>query len=328
MQLELINKELNEKIKQITLPQAVRVAAIYLKKFYPEQELETLYHKIKYQSNTSLSFQKSEIQSIYFTQENNQIQATLTLNFHGIFGSSSPLPSHYSEMVIESLDDDKVLFDFLNLFNHHLQRFIYPIWEKHRYYIQYKKDLSDRFSKYILSFLGLSLNLQYSTTLDLSKLIPYIGLLSMKQKSIGSLRSILRHYLSYKDIYIDECILAQYNIPQFQQCALGEKNNELNSNFLIGDSILSRNTKFKILLKNASIDELIQYSILGEKSTQVNDLISFTLNEQLEHEICIEIHEDQKTSWHMQEDKECFIGVNCWIGEPCGTEQIILAKKG
>lgn len=328
MQLEIINKELNETIGQITLPQAVRLAAIYLKKFYNNESFEELYNKIRFQSNTSLSFQKSEINSLEFIHENEKIICIITLNFHGIFGSSSPLPSHYSEMVMKSLDEDKVLYDFLNLFNHHLQRFIYPIWEKHRYYIQYKKDLSDRFSKYILSFLGINVNLKNSTTLDLAKLIPYIGLLSMKQKSIGSLTSILRHYLSYKEISIQECVLAQYEIPSWQHCALGQSNISLGGDFLIGQTITSRNTKFRITLENATIKELVQYSILGEKSQQVKDLITFALNEHLEHEICIKINENEKKQWQMEQNNHCYIGVNCWIGQPLGNEEIILAQKG
>ncbi len=328
MQLEIINKELSEKIKQITLPQGIRVAAIYLKKFYPNEEFDSLYGKITYKSNTSLSFQKSEIDTIEFIEINNQIKAQITLNFLGIFGSSSPLPSHYSEMVIQSLDEDRVLYDFLNLFNHHLQRFIYPIWEKHRYYIQYKKDLSDRFSKYILALLGAHINLKYATTLNLSKMIPYIGLLTMKQKSTGSLRAILRHYLSHEEIYITECVLTKYSIPLWQRGALGIENNQLGSSFLIGESVMSRNTKFRIEIKEATMNDLIQYSILGEKSVQVKDLITFALNEQLEHEICIEINEDQKAQWEMKDNSQFYIGVNCWIGQPTGTENIILAQKG
>lgn len=328
MQLELINKELNESIQQITLPQAVRLAVTYLKKFHRYEDFESLYHKIKFRSNTSLSFQKSEIHSIEFITEDEKIYCILTLNFHGIFGSSSPLPSHYSEMVMNSLDEDRVLYDFLNLFNHHLQRFIYPMWEKHRYYIQYKKDLSDRFSKYILSFLGINVNIKDSTTLNLAKMIPYIGLLSMKQKSIGSLTSILRHYLSYKDISIEECVLSQYMIPSWQHCALGEANIQLGKDFLIGQSVMSRNTKFRITLENATIKELIEYSILGEKSLQVQDLITFALSEHLEHEICIKINEDEKQQWQIDQNKDCYIGINCWIGEPIGNEEIILAQKG
>lgn len=328
MQLEIINEKINNTIKQINLPQAIRVTCIYLKKFYDNEDFDNLYKKIVFKSNPSLSFQRSEIDKIKFISENNEIKAEITLNFSSIFGSSSPMPSHLSEMVLSSLDSDKVLYDFLNLFNHHLQKFIYPIWEKHRYYVQYKRDLTDKFSKYILSFFGLYSRLESNSTLNLQKLIPYIGLLSMKHKSIGTLKAILRHYLNYGEIEIIQCILTKYNIPKWQNSLLGESNISLGSDFLIGETIISKNSKFQILLNNANSGNLIEYSVLGEKISQVKELITFALNEHLEYEICLDIKKEKKIPLFLNEEDKRYLGINCWIGESNFDEKIILAQKG
>jgi len=238
------------------------------------------------------------------------------------------LPSHYSEMVLYSIDSDKILHDFLNLFNHRLQRFVYPIWEKHRYYIQYKDDLKDRFSKYILSFLGLySQTNSSSVNLNLKKLIPYIGILSMKHKSAGTLKSILRHYLSHSDIEINQCIPSKYNIPKWQQCSLGEANMSLGGDFLIGESIVSKNSKFQVLLKNVKSEDLIKYSIRGNKMAELNELIAFSLNEPLEYEVCLEIKKEEKELFILNENDDRFLGINSWIGNSSTDEQIIMVDK-
>jgi len=329
MQLKLINDKVNSSIKKYKLPQAIRVVTSYLKQFYPKEDSKNLYKRVIFKANHSLAFQKSEIKEIYFIEVQKEIKVEITLNFLGIFGSSSPLPSHYSELILYNVDADKVLYDFLNLFNHHLQRFVYPIWEKHRYYIQYKNDLSDLFSKYILSFLGLySHHKNPNSSLNLKKLIPYIGILSMKHKSVGTLKSILRHYLSHKDIDIIQCIPSKYQIPSWQHCSLGDSNMSLGSDFLIGESIVSKNSKFRILLKNATSDDLIKYSIHGNMMTELNNLVSFSLNEPLEHEVCLEIKKDEKKELLLYEDDERFLGVNCWIGDSTEDEQIIMAQKG
>lgn len=65
-QLEIINRDINDSIKKTTLPQAIRITCIYLKKFYPNESFEQLYKRIKFNSNVSLSFQKSEIDKINF----------------------------------------------------------------------------------------------------------------------------------------------------------------------------------------------------------------------------------------------------------------------
>ncbi len=324
-----INNRIKESTSKYSLPQSIRVVCNYLKKFYPEVSSEMLYKKIIFKANPSLSFQRSEIKNILFINTESGVKVEMTLNFLGIFGSSSPMPSNYTEMVLDSVDSDRVLHDFLNLFNHHLQRFVYPIWEKHRYYIQYKNDLKDKFSKYILSFLGLySHSQEVSSSLNLQKLIPYIGILSMKHKSAGTLKSILRHYLSHNDIEIIQCIPSKYKIPSWQYSSLGESNISLGSNFLIGETIVSKNAKFQVLLKNVTSKDLVKYSVLGKKMKELNELISFSLKEPLEHEVCLEIKHEEKEMLVLDQENKKYLGVNSWIGESHYDEQIIIAQKG
>jgi type VI secretion system protein ImpH len=324
-----INKRIKESTSKYSLPQSIRVVCAYLKKFYPSLNQDKLYEKIIFKANPSLAFQRSEINKIVFVKTDSDVKVEMTLNFLGIFGSSSPMPSNYTEMVLDSVDSDMVLHDFLNLFNHHLQRFVYPIWKKHRYYIQYKSDLKDKFSKYILSFLGLySHSQEASSSLDLQKLIPYIGILSMKHKSAGTLKSILRHYLSHNDIEIVQCIPSKYKIPSWQYSSLGESNISLGSDFLIGESIVSKNAKFQILLKDVTSADLVKYSVLGKKMKELNELVSFSLKEPLEHEVCLKIKHEEKSMLVLDQNDKRYLGVNSWIGESYFDEQIIIAQKG
>ncbi|AXX92435.1 type VI secretion system baseplate subunit TssG [Malaciobacter molluscorum LMG 25693] len=328
MNINSINSLLNENISKYTLPQIIRVICGYLKEHYINKTSLEVYEYIRFKSNPSLSFQKSEIAKVEFVEEKN-LKVEVTLNFLSIFGSASPMPSHYSEMVLDSLDNDKVLYDFLNLFNHHLQKFVYPIWQNYRYYIQYQNDLSDRFSKYVFSFLGLYSNrIENNSSLNLKKLLPYIGILCMKHKSSGTLKSILRHYLDHKNLEIIQCVKDKYEIPSWQQSKLGENNCGLNSSFLIGEFVESRNAKFQILLKNVKNYQLVEYSILGKKMKELKELISFSLNEPLKHEICFEIKKEEKTCLNLENNKNQFLGINTWIGQSFYDEKIIIAQKG
>lgn len=329
MNIDDINKRIKESTFNYSLPQSIRIVCAYLKKFYPEKEYEKLYDKIIFQANPSLAFQKTEIASINFIEIEEEVKVEIRLNFLGIFGSSSPMPSHFTEMVLDSVDSDMLLHDFLNLFNHHLQRFVYPIWKKHRYYIQYRHDLKDKFSMYILSFLGLYSNINLNnSSLNLQKLIPYIGILSMKHKSAGTLKAVIRHYLSHDDIEIIQCIPSKYNIPSWQYSSLGNKNISLGSDFLIGESVVSKNAKFRILLKDAKDEDLIKYSVLGEKMAELNNLISFSLNEPLEHDVCFEIKKENKKKLILDENGKTYLGINSWIGNSDFDENIIIAQKG
>jgi len=319
-----INAFIAPSIRKYTLTQAVRVSASYLRDSYPKESAETLYERLKFRANSSLAFQKSEVSKMEFVETPNGRLVEITLNFLGIFGSASPLPSHYSEMVLRSLDGDKILHDFLNIFNHHLQKLVYQVWEKQRYYIQYQHDLQDKFSKYMLSLLGLyDQSSRPDLSLDLRRLMPYIGILSMRQKSSGTLVAILRHYLEHDDIEIVQCVTTEVGIPSFQQASLGQKNMQLGRNMLLGKSIKTKGAKFQILLNNVSFDQLYDYSLHGKKMQELNELIKFAMSEPLEYEVCLSLSDESEMikGWHLGEHH---LGVNAWMGENSYDKKIVV----
>lgn len=329
MLLEKINDKLNKTIKNIKLAQVIRIAIVFLKPFYSNETEKNLYNNLIFKANPSLSFQKSDVSNIEFKEIDKKIVVEITLNFLSIFGSQSPMPSNYSEMVLRSYESDKILYDFLNLFNHHLQRFIYPIWEKHRYYVQYQKDLSDTFSKYILSFLGLRMNfIDKKSKINLSKLLCYSGLLNMRFQSANNIKSILRHYLSHNDLEIFEFIPQKYNIPMWQKAKLGLENSKLGEDFLIGNYVVGRNNKFKILLNNSKFEDLIAYSIFGEKIYELEELINFMVQEPLSYDLVLQIKKDEKKEFILKEESNFYLGINCWIGQNTMDEEILMIRKG
>jgi type VI secretion system protein ImpH len=325
MNLETLNKELNRSIVKYSLAQGVRVAMTYLKKIYPEESPEKLYKRLRFKSNPSLSFAKSELSKMEFVEKGNAKYIEITINFLGLFGATSPLPSHYSEMVLDSVDNDEVLKDFLDLFNHHLQKMVYPIWERQRYYIQYQTDLRDHFSKYILSLLGLYSESQEKTTaLNLRKILPYVGLLSMKQKSAGTLVSILRHYLEHDKLEIIQRIPTNIEIPSWQYSTLGENNCNLGENTLIGTHVRTKNSKFQVLLRDISFEGLYEYSLHGGKMGELQELIDLSLSEPLRHELCLEIKKENIESFQLSKHH---LGINCFLGKVQQDTKIILNAK-
>lgn len=327
--LILINRSIKKNVKKYSLASAIRVISYHLKELYKKDDFSFLYKKIHFRSNHSLSFQKSEIQDIDFIIENDEIRVYITLNFLGIFGAGSPLPSHYNERVLESYEKDKVLHDFLNLFNNNLQKFIYPIWEKQKYYVQYENKLQDKFSKYMLSILGLYANVNdENKQMDFNKLLPYLGILSMKQKSASTLASIIKFYIDFEDIEIIQCITMNSKIPSWQYGRLGDENCSLGESFLIGEFVTNRSSKFRIVLKNASSKDMLKYSILGNKMDALKDLVSFLVNEPLEYDVCLEIKKDKKDDFYLSVENKQYLGINTWIGEHIEDEKLLIAEKG
>ena len=311
-------------LKNITFPIAIRLVQSTLIELFPNKSSEDLYELLLFKASPSLAFQKSDVQNIIFIQNVNSFRVEVTINFLNILGASSPLPSHYNERVLDDSHHKHILLDFLDMLNHRLKKLIYPIWERNRYYILYNEDLSDKFSKYILSTLGLYSQFQGApTSLDLHKLLPFSGILSMHQKSTVSLLALIKHYFDHDEIEIEEGIISKSFLPKNQQFNLGESNSLLGETTCIGTFILSRNLKFRIHFKKISWKVLEDFTLNGKKRNQLFDLIRLTQNNPLDYDIALTIDKHEIKSCSMEKNS-IYLGANSWIGNIQKNQTIIV----
>ena len=325
--IDLVNKSLHTVIKNVTLPIAIRLVMIFLKQMHPKKDFDKLYECIYFTGNPSLSFQSSDVESVLFSidETKNSIHVEMQLNFLSIFGASSPLPYHYNEAVLDDSYEDRILHDFLNMYNHRLKRLIYPIWSQQRYYIQYHKDLTDNFSNYVLSIMGLNQTARMkSTSLNLHRLLPYAGLLSMRQKSTESLLSILKHYFSHEYISIEEGVVSKAILPENQYVLLGDENCMLGIDMSIGEFMLTRNLKFRIHFKNMTWEALNDFSLLGNKKEALKTLMHYIQTDPLEYDFAVSIKKEYIQPCIMGEEGEIHLGVNGWIGEIDEDKSVIV----
>ncbi|MCF6244377.1 MAG: type VI secretion system baseplate subunit TssG [Sulfurovum sp.] len=326
--LQYINKTLQKVIKNITFPVAIRLIQSTLIDLFPNKNFKELYTLLLFKASPSLAFQRSDIQEVVFLQHENSFRVEIIVNFLSIFGASSPLPTHYNERVLDDSYNDKILLDFLDMLNHRLKKLIYPIWERHRYYVVYDKNLDDNFSKYILSILGLYSQYKEKggeTSLNLHKLLPFSGILSMHQKSTVSLLTILKHYFEHEDIEIEEGIIAKSHLPKTQHFNLGENNSHLGENTCIGSFILSRNLKFKIHFKNISWLLLEDFTLNHKKRSELFDLVRLIQNNPLDYEVALSIPKREIKPCLLGKENS-YLGANIWIGELQQEQTILLSN--
>lgn len=95
----------------------------------PQQEV------VRFGSHASVEFPASQIDDIAAARDETH-PARMTVNFFGLIGPVSALPQHYTEIVLERLArKDRVLLEFLDLFNHRLISLFYRAWEKYQFWI-------------------------------------------------------------------------------------------------------------------------------------------------------------------------------------------------
>ncbi len=325
--LELINAVVEKVVHKITLPVAMQLIMDILGRMFPDMSEEEIYEMVLFKTDPSLAFPKSDIQNIRFINIADGVRVEVTVSFLSIFGAASPLPTHYNEKVLEDSQNEQVLLDFLDMLNHRLKKLIYPIWIKQRYYVQYRSDLKDGFSKYILSILGLYGHADgIPSNLKLHKLLPFSGILSIQQKSKETLATVLRHYFSHEELTIEEGVVSKAVIPKDQYGALGSSNSTLGSDMSLGMFILTRSLKFAIVFNNTSWKDLSEFAVDGKRREELSSLMRFLQKNPLAYDIRLRVKKD--------EIRSCIVGlgggrlgVDTWIGN-VEDDQTITLQSG
>jgi type VI secretion system protein VasG len=175
--------ELSRDIREYSLFQGVLLVLERLRREHPGLDDARLYQLIEFQANPSLGFPGSDIEKVEYFKENGKVRARLRLNLISLFGAGSPLPAFYGEQALGDNVDGNPTRDFLDLFNDRLQRLLFPIWQKYRYYSRFASGARDPFSSQLFSLIGLGGDaIREQPELNWKRLLPYLGLLSLRNQ--------------------------------------------------------------------------------------------------------------------------------------------------
>ena len=157
------------------------------------------------------------------------------INFLGIQGSSSQLPSYILEKL--ALNDDggdgwSLLFDF---FNNYITWIFYDVVSMGSYAKSFNYNLDDNISNILLSFLGIK-NKDTAKTY-----LPFAPLIVNLRRPKKQIERILQITFNLKDrLTIIENLPHHIPVISSQQNYLGIKNCQLGKNFIIGSFLLIR----------------------------------------------------------------------------------------
>ena len=181
-------------IREYSLFQAVLLVVDRLREAHPELDDDALYDRLEFRANPSLGFPASDIDRVDFFEEHGQVRARLRVNLLSLVGAGSPLPAFYGEQALGE-EDGNPTRDLLDVFHHRLQRLMLPIWRKYRYCASFQSGAQDPFSEQLFALIGLGgENIRKASQLNWKRLLPYLGLLSLRAHSAALIEAVLRYY--------------------------------------------------------------------------------------------------------------------------------------
>ncbi|MDG2949455.1 type VI secretion system baseplate subunit TssG [Exercitatus varius] len=263
----------------------------------------------QFSSNPQINFPTSDIEKIRIIEKDMQTQIDIVVNFLGLQGASGPLPgSVLNEIAYESHNQETIKATYLDFFNHHLIALLHSIWRKYKYYIQFKKNVSDEFSQKILGLIGV--NRKHITAIDInwSKLLFYIGIIQSNVRTAKVIAEIIQHYFDLETVTIDEHERQLITIDQEQRNQLGSKNMQLGDNFVIGSVITSFTNKFKINFHNLDTEQFQQFLPTGKKYKELKEIIRFLLKDQLPYDLCLGLHPKTQSNFVLGNEQSSFLG--------------------
>ena len=314
-------------IREYSLFQAVLLVIDRLREAHPGLDDDALYDRLEFQANPSLGFPASDIDHVEFFEEHGQVRARLCLNLIGLVGAGSPLPAFYGEQALGE-EKDNPTRDFLDLFHHRLQRLMLPIWRKYRYCASFQSGARDPFSEQLYALIGLGgEEIRKASQLNWKRLLPYLGLLSLRAHSAALIEAVLRYYFKHAELNLEQCIERLVDILDEQRNRLGRANSLLSQDLVLGERVRDRSGKFRIHICELDWQRFHDFLPIGNGYQPLCSLVRFTLRDPLEYDIRLVLRQQEIRELCIGEQNSCRLGWTSWLGHERADGMVTLGSK-
>ncbi len=277
-------------LKQLLLEQGHRFSFIQAYRILqylvarPDSTIEAdcdIRKNIRVRPDLSLEFPESDILSI---QEVHDLAHyySMTVTFLGLYGTSSPLPTFYTEDLLDERSEDmSVIRDFIDIINSPLYAIVFKIWGKHRLFYSLAEKHDTESIERMFCLLGFE-NEKLRDQIDGAySLLRYIGLAIHSPRSAEGLRALLSDAFEGTWIEVHQCIPRTAVLPEDQRCRLGKSGNRLGMDCFLGEEVTDRMGKFNVAVGPVGSDMFHKLLPDTRSFTKMNELIRFYVDQPL-----------------------------------------------
>jgi type VI secretion system protein ImpH len=319
---------LTQGIREYSLFQAVLVVVDRLRLAHPHLSEDELYDQLEFQGNPSLGFPGSDVERVEFFAESGRLRARLRLNLLSLFGSGSPLPAFYSEQALGDSEGGSTTRRFLDLFHHRLHRLMLLVWKKYRYRARFERGATDPFSSQLFALIGLGGDeIRRAGDLNWKRLLPYLGLLSLRAHSAALIEAVLRYYFKHAELAIGQCMERRVEIIEEQRNRLGLVNSQPGGNLVLGEQVRDRSGKFRIHIDELDWHRFHEFLPTGCGYQPLGALVRFTLRDPLDYDVRLVLRQDEIRELRIGEQNACRLGWTSWLGRDHADGVVTLSRK-
>lgn len=269
--------------------------------------------KIRIRPALSLQINRSEILSVV---KNEHDEYDVTTNFMGLYGTSSPLPSFYTEELMELEQEEQTTARrFLDVIHQRLFQLYSKARRKYDVLSQVVEYQTDDFPKLMHHLIGTSDKEIRNSFIDPDSLIRFSGFFANKQRSAAGLKQLLVNYLADLeiDVQVEQFVERQVTVPDQHLSSLGLRSCELGNTALVGNIITDNRAKIAIHfgpLTQETFDALVNDKPQWET---VKQLIKIYINRPLEVDIKLKMVTQSAQGIQIGGSKWCQLGYDTWL---------------
>lgn len=303
--------------------QAVRLIRLILRR---EEEcgvrdaasIEGRYLRIR--PHLSLGFPSADVARIEeIPLENDERRFLINATFLGLYGTSSPLPSFYTEDLLYEFGDDKsVTRDFIDVINSSIYPLFIRALLKYNLFLQICEENNREYLERIYCLIGLNQSVSQRLDDDSARLLlRYGGIMSQYPRTALGLKTMLTDSLRGIPVHIRQCIPLMAPIPHDQRSLLGMSNVALGEDMHLGSEIADCMGKFRIVIGPVPPEMVPACFPGGDMLKRAQFLVDNYLNRPVEYDFELLFDPAGVPAISLGERSSAILGVNSWLAAGC-----------
>ena len=261
----------------------------------------------------NLSFPASDVMSIQRAKGESS-GFLVNAGFLGLYGPASPLPTFYTEDLIQQeADEESAVRDFLDIFNHRIFTLFFRCLMKYRLFFRVCEEHNPEILNKLYCLIGLG-ELRHRRDMPYGySMIRYSGILSQHPRSARGLETMLGDAFNYTSVKVVQCVGRHVKIPLSQRLLLGKTGSRLGIDRVIGEQIRDHTGKFRLRLGPVNFT-LFQKLLPGsEENKRLSLLTRFYLLDPLEYDLELILQEGEASCVRLGAETASRLGMDTWI---------------
>lgn len=276
-------------------------------------------HTLRVRPNLDLHFPGTDITAVDRVSDPETGEAPryrITATFLGLYGVSSPLPTFYTEdLMDEAREDSSVIRDFMDIVNGPLYPLLFMCWSKYRLGIRVAEEKSSRDLERLFCLAGMGDSAARDRVDAPYSLIRYAGLLTQSPRSALGLERLLSDALGEARLEVIPGIPRKAVIPEDQRLFLvaGITEKRLGRNSFLGRRIKDRMGKFRVRISPVDADDFQAWLPDTPRFEKLRSLIRVYLDQPLAWELEVILAEGEVSAARPGKSAWGRLGWNTWL---------------